>query len=389
MNKRKAIIIGYILFIAVAFVISTIASVLLMTSMSNDKLSYELMAGMAIILQVATSLFIAKGIMDKRLPTIMRIILLFIGVFLFIVNVIGNVGMIQNNSNKTRNTEIKQSVEYQQAIEKKNLAQAKLKAKQEEIKNTTATYDETIAQTKDTLNKSNAAWERNKHTTLLNEKTTEKTETLKRLNAELNAIVIPEINTESIALESENGYTSTFQFLAKTRIIKWIFNDIQADVLQGYFFIMVSCVFEFIQAISFYLLSVFLGTNISFKKSTTPDPSPKQKIPTPTPSDIKPKLNLIKSGTSLGLKARGNLNLKNLPKGLKNSDIQKYIDFMNRTAENIDGKLISRGRTYISENIGIKDSEGRKIVGWLENEGIIKVEGGRTVIVKNNMKGVG
>ena len=382
MNNRKLKIAGYIGFIGTSFIISTIFTILLMTSTVSSKLEYNLVVGMAIILQLSTTLFVAKAMLDNKIHMTVRAIMVCISVALLFASIIANVGLIQNNANKTRNNERRTSSEYQQAKQSFNRQQQLYDAKLEEIRNTTDSFDLVIEETRNTLQRSNAAWEINKHTDLLNQAVQEKTKRLAELNQELNNIIISPISTDNIVIESESGYASTFQFLAQTRLIKWLFKNSTADQLQNWFFIMLSSIFEFINMIALYLLSVFLQVNI--KKSTTnnptPDPSPKQKIPNPTPKETAPKLNLVKPNRPLGVKASSDFYLKKTPKNISDSDIKKYLDYMYKTAEN----NISQGYIKISKNIGLSQEKCRKVKAWLEQEGIVKVEGGRTVIVKNN-----
>lgn len=385
MNKKKFKIAGYVAFISTSFIISTVFTILLMTSTTSSKLEYKLVVGMAIILQLSTTLFVAKAMLDHKIHIIVRVIMLCISIMLLFASIVANVGLIQNNANKTRNKELKQSTQYQEAEKQNNRQQQLYDSKLEEIKNTTSTYDLSIAQTKDTIEKSKAAWERNKHTDTLKNLTKEKTERLKELNKELSNINISPISISNSEIKSENGYYSTFEFFSQVRLIKWLFKDATPYQLQNYFFIMLSSIFEFINMIALYLFSVMMNTNISFKKSPNPDLSPKQKIPTPTPKEITPKLNLVKPNRSLGVKASSDFHLKKTPKNISDSDIKKYLDYMYKTQEN----NISQGYIKISKNIGLSQEKCRKIKGWLENEGIIKSEGGRTVIIKNNMKGVG
>ena len=346
---------------------------------------YNLMRGMAIILQAIPSLFTAGALLNNKINTWVRIIMLSISVFLFFGSIVANIAHIQNKSNQAMNNEIKRSSEYKQAEQTNNREQQAYQSKLDEIQNTTATYDNTIAQIEDTLSKSNAAWERNKHTTLLNEANNNKTETLKRLNNELNAITITPINTNNITMASENGYTATFKFLSQNRVINWMFKGADWELLQNYFYIMQSSIFEFIGMISLYLFSVFLGVNIKkpITNNSAPDPGPKQKIPLPIAPDTTPKLNLVKSNRPLGLKASRDFHLKKTPKNISDSDIEKYLDYMNETA--VDG--ISQGYIKISKNIGLSQEKCRKIKAWLEQENIIKSEGGRTRIVKKSLVG--
>lgn len=385
MKNRNLKITGYIAFISTSFIISTIFTVLLMTSTVSSKLEYNLVVGMAIILQLSTTLFVAKAMLDNKIHMTIRIIMVCISVALFLASVIANVGLIQNNANKTRNNERRASTQYKQAEQISNRQQQLHNAKLEEIKNTTASFDLVIEETRNTLQKSDAAWERNKHTDLLNKSVQEKTKRLAELNQELNNITISPISTDNIVIDSESGYASTFQFLSQTRIIKAIFKNASADQLQNYFFIMLSSIFEFINMIALYLLSVFLQVNI--KKSPVPDPSPKQKIPTPTPKQNKPKLNVVKPKQALSLDGYKASKL-NKNKDISDADIKKYLEYIYKYQEENNTNIV-QGYQKISKKIEMKESRVRDIIAWLKQEGILKVEGGRTKIVKNNMKGVG
>ena len=156
---------------------------------------------------------------------------------------------------------------------------------------------------------------------------------------------------------------------------------------------MQSSIFEFINMISLYLFSVFLGLNIKFKKSTTPDPAPKQKIPTPTPSETKPKLNLVKSKQALSLEGYKASKCKDNDK-LLDADIKKYLEYVSEYCKANNTNIVP-GYQNVSKKLKNADGEKmaesrvRDIVAWLSQEGILNKENGRFVIVKNNMKGVG
>lgn len=68
---------------------------------------------------------------------------------------------------------------------------------------------------------------------------------------------------------------------------------------------------------------------------------------------------------------------KNVIEEVIDEDVNKYIEYMNKTA--IHG--VSKGYKAISEAIGIAEHVGVKIKGYLENKGYLKVEGNRTFIV--------
>ena len=384
MTKGKFIVVAviFILAILVAHVISTICTVLIMTSNTTDLLNYWVMFGMAIILQLTTSVFISKAIIDTSLPWLIRAILLTVSVFLFFASIIANVGLIQNNSNKTQNIAVRESVEYKQALQTNTNQQKKLDSKLAEKKSETITYDNAITAIENSLNDSKTDWERNKYTTMLNNKTTEKTNTLARIEKELNGITISPIDTKTISISSENGYSATFLFLSESKIVKWIFRGASKELLEYYYYISLSTVFELINLLSVYLFCMFLKKHYELiaKKTPTPDPEPKRKKPTPTPTENSPKLNLVKSNSALGLKASRNFNLRKTPKNISDFDIEKYLKYMYENAKD----NISPGYIKISKNVdGLPQEKCRKIKAWLEQEGIVKNEGGRTLIVKN------
>ena len=395
MNKVSFIAIAIVCFFAIttAHVLSTICTVLIMTSNATAFLNYWVMFGMAIILQLTASFFLSIAITDKKLPILIRSILLILSVYLFFASVVANVGLIQNDSNKKQNIAVRESVEYKQALQTNTNQQNKLDSKLAEKKSETTTYDSAIEKIENSLNDSKTDWERNKYTTMLDNKTTEKTNTLARIERELNGITVSPINTKTISIASENGYSATFLFLAETRAVKWLFKGVSKDLLEYYFYVSQSTVFELINLLSVYLFCMFLRKYWHLVKKKpitnnfTPDPSPKQKIPTPTPSEIKPKLNLVKSKQALSLEGY-KASKQNKNKDISDADIKKYLDYIYKyQAENKTN--IVQGFQKISKQIGMKENRVREIVAWLKQEGVLELKNGRFTIVKNNMKGVG
>ena len=394
MNKSKFWLITILFFIGllVAHTISTIATVLIMTSNTTAVLNYWLMFGMAIILQLTTSIFLSTAIMNKSLNIFIRIILLGLAIYLFFASIIANVGLIQNDSNTKQNIAIRESIEYKQAVQANTNQQSKYDAKLSEKKSETDTYNTAIKSIENSLNGSKTDWERNKYTTMLNAKVTEKTATLKRIENELNTITISPIDTKSIEFASENGYSATFLFLSETRLIKWLFKNTNKDLLEYYFHVLQSTAFELINLLSVYLFCMFIKKNYtSVKKSSSPDPAPKQKIP--TPSEDEPKLNLVKPKQSLSLDGYKASKLsKN--SGITDADIKKYLAYVSKYCKNNNTDIVP-GYQNTSRKLKSDDGEKmsetrvRNIVAWLNQEGMLKKENGRFALVKNDNSLVG
>ena len=70
MSNKNLKITGYVAFIVTSFIISTIFTIILMTSTVSSKLEYNLVVGMAIILQLSTTLFVAKAMLDNKINII-------------------------------------------------------------------------------------------------------------------------------------------------------------------------------------------------------------------------------------------------------------------------------------------------------------------------------
>jgi hypothetical protein len=132
----------------------------------------------------------------------------------------------------------------------------------------------------------------------------------------------------------------------------------------------------------------------------TPNPGGKIKPNIDDNKDIKPKetkiikpnskiISLEKPNRSLSLKGFSNLTPNKTPKSFKSEDVQKYLDYMYKTAKESKGDLISEGYIKISKNIGLTQETCRKIKAWLEQEGTIKSDGAKTIILKQNNVAVG
>lgn len=384
------------------FYLSTKMTVKIMTfniNRGNEKDEYDTMMYMAILLESSKVLFTAKAILDKRINIVIRIVMVIISVALLLASIIANVGHIQNKANKVANEQIKNSAQYKQLEDGQSRQKDLYGSKQNEITNITASFNSRIEEMKKIKNSYGKDYITKKENIQkeINELEAEKTVALSKLNNDLSSINsnISPISTQNISVEAENGYIAVFEWISTTRVSKFFFRDADAEKLQGYFFVMIGSVFEIINMILFYLLSVYLKSNkiLQNQKSLTPDPSPKQKVPNPEPklSENSPKLNLLKSKQTLSLKAYKDSKLKDNDK-LSDADIKKYLAYVSEYCKGNNTNIVP-GYQNVSKQLKTNDGEQmgetrvRKIVAWLEQEGILKKENGRFILDRKEKVG--
>jgi hypothetical protein len=326
------------------YVISLIFTILLMISSTASTLGLVLVFFMAVILDGSKVLLFYMSLTHKNLNIIFRSILFILSIVLLISSIIASCGYILNESNKKTNIEIKQSDEYSQQQDLKNKNEELYNLKKQELENLKESHKDEVKNMTNILNgypsnyitkKENLQKEINslkeKHNILVSEKMNE----LKNLGSK-------EIKTSSNIL-NENGYTAIFKLFGNSL-------HKSSEEISLIFFMILSIVFEIIALISLYLSSI---ENVDFKLKNG--------------EDLKPK----------DVEQKDNHKLSLLKGGLDVKKVKAYLEYMYENAEN----NISDGYIKISKEIGIKADEGRKIKSWLEGQGILKAEGGRTKII--------
>ena len=140
-----------------------------------------------------------------------------------------------------------------------------------------------------------------------------------------------------INTQSEKGYTAIFNFLGNKS--------------EFYFYFILYIIFEVIALLSLYVSKKQLQ-NIKPKDAETFKPKEVDE------TKEQHKLSLIKGGLDV-------------------EKVKAYLNYMYNNSK----EGISDGYIKISKAVGIKADEGRKIKAWLEGQGILKAEGGKTKII--------
>lgn len=344
------------------FIVSAIFTVILVTSGMNSWFAVLLGAAMAVGMELPKVGFMYEAAVNKELNGWVRLILGFLSLVLVGFSIVASASYMINQTNVKTNDAIVQSTEYKQSVEDNKRQEMLFNAKLKEIENTTQTYDATINQTKNTLEKSNAAWERNTHTKTLNETTAQKTKRLAELNAELGAIKINPVDVSTIKLNSEEGYNgiigSATNYINSKRE-----TPITPDVVTMVFFISMYITYEILTVMLVVLYAFKMKKQKSVEVSSTP---------TITKTDNKVvEMKPQERERIIGFKNESiNVNKDNL---------KKYLKYMYENEKN----GCSAGYSTIAKEIEIGTEEARGIKSYLQQQGVLKVDGNRTKILKD------
>lgn len=383
-----------------AFTLSAIFTMILMTSAVIGIVATTLTIGMALMLEVCKVGFFSEGITNIKLNFGVRVTMIVISVMLLVASIVASAGYIQNMTNKTKNLELKHSTAFREAEDGKNIQKDLYENKKQEIESLAINYDSRINEMSKVRDDypSNFFTRKENLQKEINQLAIEKQNILSQKNKELlelgQRLEIP-IDVSNLQVNKTTGYGAFFEMIAK-HINKDTYMreiPITAAEIELWFFMGLSIIFEFIAIITMYLSKVSLG-------QATPNPSNKIKPNTYQNENIKPKqttiikpnnkvISLEKPNRSLSLKGFNNLKPNKTPKSFGSEDVQKYLEYMYKTAKESKGELVSEGYIKISKNIGLTQETCRKIKAWLEQEGTIKSDGTKTIILDLNKTQVG
>jgi len=394
-----------------AFVVSAIFTIILMTSAVVGFIATGLTIGMAIMLEVCKVGFFNEALTNTRLNIAVRVTMGVISILLLLSSIVASAGYIQNMTNKTKNLELKHSSAFKQAEEGKGIQKDLYTAKQQEIESIKSNYSSQIEEMTKVKNSYPANYFTRKENLQveINNKSSEMQNMISEKNKELvqlgNKLETP-IDVSTLNVNKTNGYSAIFSIVAdKINQDEFRETTISADEIELYFFMGLSVIFEFIAIITMYLSRVInlgqlqLGNTPNRPTKKTTDYEIKPNFENIKPNNfkiIKPNIkpnfeniNLAKANRSLSLVASSDFPPKKTPKSFKSIEVEEYLKYMYENATESDGELVSPGYIKISKNTSLSQEKCRKIKAWLEEEGTLKSEGGKTIILEMDKTLVG
>jgi hypothetical protein len=341
-----------------SFILSAICTVVLFTSGISTPYLFYVFFGMAVIQEICKSNFFAIAILNTEIKMPIRALLFFISICLFVSSIVASSGLYLNETNKSNNKAIENSDSYKQAVEKKDISKSMYNLKLEEIEDAKEQHKIVIAEMKkDKDNLKKGYWgkklveKENEQQQKINNEINIFNKDLSLKNSELKSFVsdtTKEININNTA--NEEGFSFIFSILSQI-------SKSDKNVFMFYFFLALNIISELIALLSLYLYRV-AKTQKNGKDSTRENDKSFTRKDIESDSEIQ-KLSVIQGG----------LDVKK---------VKAYLEYMYNNSKN----NVSIGYQQISEKIKIKEEDGRKIKSWLEGQGVLKSENGKTKILK-------
>jgi hypothetical protein len=243
-----------------AFIISAIFTILLMTSGTVGIIAWILTVGMAIVLELCKVGFFYESLSNTKLLLPIRILLGIIAILLVGSSIFASASYVQNQANKTKNIQTKDSSQYKQLEQGKAVQQDLYNVKKKEIEDLKAlqgkqqSNGDSIISTmprnyidKKNQAKQDTATQISKTQDIINSKSTE----LSQIGASLQS----PIDTTNLKLSSDSGYTAMFKTLADylNKLDSYKGNPINAEELEMWFFIGLGVIFEMVAILTAYL----------------------------------------------------------------------------------------------------------------------------------------
>lgn len=383
-----------------AFVVSALFTVQLMTSGTVGIIAFFMTALMAIILEVTKCGFFFKALVDTSLSIAMRSVLCAISLLLVLASIFASAGYVTNQANKAKNQQVKSSTQFKQANESREIQKQLFEQKKLELAALQENKTKTVAdmeRIRDSYPKNYITVKENMQSTI-NKKSTDLQSTIDKKSAELAQVAAAlqsPIDTTKLALNDTKGYSSMFKVLAENINKSDDFKDspILPEELEMWFFIALGVIFELVA-----ILSAFLAQKESLEKGNITILKPEK---TNNISNIEPRLErlkvcettklpdfqkqkfTVKKGGVIGFKPDIKPKLEPEPKTLSTSvyneeEYKSYVEYMFSRQKN----GYAPGYLDIARNTSIAVEKCRSIKGELQRKGIIKTVGNRTLILK-------
>jgi hypothetical protein len=361
-----------------SFVISAVFTVKLMTSGTDGLMAYWLTFGMAIIFEVVKCGFFYKSLTDRKLNFGIRVTIGSLAVILFCCSIFASAGYISNNANQNKNTSVKNSTEYKQLEEGRNINKDMYNQKKAEIESLQLNKQKVISdmeRIRDSYPKSYITAKENMTKDILS-KSQQLQKEIDIKNAELdnvsNKINVP-LDVSKLNVLDTTGYSGLFKIVAENlnKLESFKNSPLSPAELEMYFFIFLGIVFEFVAIMSVYLAQIEeCAQGIKVEVRSEP-----KKIELEPEHIVKPDARVIplerKEVRAIGFNT-------DKEKEIDRKDWNKYVQYMYANAKN----NVSPGYKHICSKVGIIEETGRKIKGALEQNEVIQTLGNRSIIIK-------
>jgi hypothetical protein len=277
----------------ISFCISGMFTILLMTSGTVGIMGWVLTIGMAVVLELAKCGMFFESISNENLKPALRMAIGAIAVVLIGCSIFASSAYVINQSNAKKNSDIKTSDEYQMELESRNYKKdlydsnkndiVELRKQQETIRTDGATavnsmprnyIDKRNSQRIDTQNKVDDLQKS------IDEKMAQQTK--------ITELLADTLDVNAIKVNSENGYTSMFAYIANLVNDKGDKNPLTPQTLELWFFIFLGFIFELVAVFTAYLYQVKSGKAINLIKKKTDAETEQQKPFVP---------HIVKNGT--------------------------------------------------------------------------------------------
>jgi hypothetical protein len=319
-----------------SFIISGAFTIALFTSNSVGKLATLIMLGAAVVFEMSKWCLLWEGFSGKHSGGF-RGTLITLWVLVTVGSIVASSGYVLNQSNKTQNEATVSSTQYKQAEQARNVLIDSYNVKKQQI--------EQLRQQAAALPSNYYSMKQN----IMND--------VSKKTAELSAVtkdIQNPLKVEGVLVS--NGYSAFFGLMAK------IFEE-DAQMLELWFFMALGIILELIANVFAYLYQKeLLGSNYRLKPENSTNQSP------PKVLDISTKKN---NAGCIGFRPE---NIRDF----SDDDYQAYITYMSNNQKN----GYAPGYSSIASGIGVNTEVARSIKNHLEREGVVKVQGSRTRILK-------
>jgi len=349
------------------FIVSAIFTVILITSGMNSWFAVLLGAAMAIGMELPKVGFMYEAAVNKDLNGWIRLVLGVLSLILVCFSIAASASYMVNQTNIKRNESIMQSDEYTHLKENREMLKSSLASNQALIKTISDSYDAQIKGLTETKNNypSNYITKKENLQKDINKLESDKIKALADANLKIEESAMnidKSASVSDIKLNAAGGFDgfmgSITNFLNSKRK-----EPITPDVVTMIFFISMYITYE--------LLTVMLVVLYAIKTK-------KEKVlETSTPVITKTDNKVVEMKPQERERVIG---FKNESIGVNKDNLKKYVDYM---YNNVKPNNCSAGYVTIAKDIKIETEEARGIKSYLQQQGVLKVDGNRTKILKD------
>lgn len=390
---------------SLAFVVSAIFTVRLLTGTSVGVINTILITLMGVIFEFSKCFFLYKSIdKPKNVNSVVRNFSAIVVIFLFGVSILASLSFLQNETNKNKNKSILKSDGYKQQVQAKeqlndlyNNKKAQIVSLQEQTKQQV----QALAGQRDSM-PSNYITRKANINKQISSLQSESNKQIAIINSKLDTIVSKQsetINIKDIAFNSEKGYSAFLEVVAKQVSNEDITYSVEE--LEVILFSLIAICFEFVAVLLYYYNKRSeVSVEVEEVQETMADATPVE-----TPKNIAPITPIRKSGigfqydNSIQAKKQentsSNISPKILEPELRHTDIilKKYgcidkktvtsylVNAEKSKAVKNNGHEIS-GVQVLAKECNVSENSAKNVFGYLKHLGIIEVKNRSSFLVK-------